>query len=67
MAGRKETIDVAVAGDICIRNLTDNLENALIEEGTPIHKSGPPLKMHPKSLSFCNKEDLIARYLQTAF
>jgi hypothetical protein len=78
MSSRKDTISVAVAGDICMRNLIDrmnieysrtvlseiqpildsadirliNLENAVIEDGTPIYKSGPPLKAHPKNLVF---------------
>jgi poly-gamma-glutamate capsule biosynthesis protein CapA/YwtB (metallophosphatase superfamily) len=75
---KERILRVSVAGDLCMRNLTDvvddtyskealrlvqpilaradfrliNLENAVIEEGTPIHKSGPPLKMHPKNLVF---------------
>ncbi|HOJ10829.1 MAG TPA: CapA family protein [Clostridiales bacterium] len=29
-----------------------NLENAVIKGGTPIHKSGPPLKANPENLAF---------------
>jgi hypothetical protein len=64
---KERILRVSVAGDLCMRNLTDvvddtyskealrlvqpilaradfrliNLENAVIEEGTPIHKSKP--------------------------
>lgn len=78
MSNRNNTLSVAIAGDICMRNLTDimdaefsrealkeiqpvldsadvrmiNLENAIIDGGTAIHKSGPPLKGSPKNLVF---------------
>jgi hypothetical protein len=78
MQDKNNTLCVAIAGDICMRNLTDimdaeysrealreiqpildradvrliNLENAIIDGGTAIHKSGPPLKGSPKNLVF---------------
>ena len=78
MPGKNNKLSVGVAGDVCMRNLTDlidaqysraalrkiqpildradvrliNLENAVIEGGMPIHKSGPPLKADPKNLVF---------------
>lgn len=78
MTERKNTISVAIVGDVCMRNLVDlvdetyskevlrkvqpildqadirliNLENAVIKGGTPIHKSGPPLKMNHENLVF---------------
>ncbi|HHV97029.1 MAG TPA: CapA family protein [Clostridiaceae bacterium] len=78
MSRKNNTISVAIAGDICMRDLTEvmdaefsknalkevqpildkadvrliNLENAIIDGGTAIHKSGPPLKGSPKNLVF---------------
>lgn len=78
MLNKDKTISVAVAGDLCLRNLIDlmddkysravlreiqpildsadvrliNLENAIIQGGTAIYKSGPPLKGSPKNLVF---------------
>jgi len=78
LSRKNNTISVAIAGDICMRNLTEvmdaefsrnalkevqpildkadvrliNLENAIIDGGTAIHKSGPPLKGSPKNLVF---------------
>jgi len=78
LSRKNNTISVAIAGDICMRDLTEvmdaefsknalkevqpildkadvrliNLENAIIDGGTAIHKSGPPLKGSPKNLVF---------------
>lgn len=78
MTSKNNILSVAVAGDICMRNLIDkmdaeysrsalaeiqpvldkadvrliNLENAVIEGGTAIFKSGPALKASPKNLAF---------------
>ncbi|NLB41720.1 MAG: CapA family protein [Clostridiales bacterium] len=78
MSREKDTLKVAIAGDLCMRNLIDlmdedfsrsalndiqpvlnsadvrliNLENAILDEGIAINKSGAILKGEYKNLSF---------------